>query len=170
MSKAPKTRLTVPCSCGSVEFEATGAPITSVVCYCDSCQQGSRQIEALPNGRPVCESDGGTAYVLYRKDRVEYLEGSPLLRGYKLRDKSSTKRVVAACCDSPMFLEFEKGHWSSIYRTALKGDLPPLEMRVHTKSKPPGSDLPNDVPSYLGYSAKFMAKLFAAWIAMLLRR
>jgi hypothetical protein len=108
--------------------------------------------------------------VLYRKDRVEYLEGSPLLRGYKLRDKSSTKRVVAACCDSPMFLEFEKGHWLSIYRTALQGDLPPLEMRVHTKSKPAGSDLPNDVPNYLAYSLKFMAKLFTAWIAMLLRR
>ncbi len=41
-------------------------------------------------------------------------------------------------------------------------------MRVHTKSA--GSDLPNDVPSYPAYSAKFMVKLFAAWIAMLLRR
>jgi hypothetical protein len=170
MSKAPKTRLTVPCSCGSVEFEATGAPITSVVCYCDSCQEGSRQIEALPNGRSVCDSDGGTAYALYRKDRVEYSKGTTLLRGYKLREESSTKRVVAACCNSPMFLEFEKGHWLSIYRTALRGDLPSLDVRVHTKSKPAGSDLPNDVPSYPGYSAKFMAKLFAAWIAMVLRR
>ena len=170
MSKAPKTRLTVPCSCGSVEFEATGTPITSVVCYCESCQEGSRQIEALPNGGPVCDSNGGTAYALYRKDRVEYSKGSPLLRGYKLRDESSTKRVVAACCDSPMFLNFEKGHWLSVYRTALRGELPPLEMRVHTKSKPPGSDLPNDVPNYPTYYAKFMAKLFAAWIAMLLRR
>ena len=170
MSKAPKTRLTVPCSCGSVEFEATGAPITSVVCYCDSCQEGSRQIEALPNGRSVCDSDGGTAYALYRKDRVEYSKGTTLLRGYKLREESSTKRVVAACCNSPMFLEFEKGHWLSIYRTALRGDLPSLDVRVHTKSKPAGSDLPNDVPSYPGYSAKFMAKLFGAWIAMVLRR
>ena len=170
MSEAPQTRLAVPCSCGSVELEAIGAPITSVVCYCDSCQQGSRQIEALPNGRPVCDADGGTAYALYRKDRVEYSKGTTLQRGYKLRDESSTKRVVAACCNSPMFLEFEKGHWLSIYRTALRGDLPPLEMRVHTKSKPTGSALPNDVPSYPGYSAKFMVKLFAAWVAMLLRR
>jgi hypothetical protein len=170
MSKAPKTRLTVPCSCGSVEFEAAGAPITSVVCYCDSCQEGSRQIEALPNGHLVCDPDGGTAYSHYRKDRVEYSKGTTLLRGYKLREESSTKRVVAACCNSPMFLEFEKGHWLSIYRTALRGDLPSLDVRVHTKSKPAGSDLPNDVPSYPGYSAKFMAKLFAAWIAMVLRR
>jgi hypothetical protein len=69
-----------------------------------------------------------------------------------------------------MFLNFEKGHWLSIYQTALRGDLPPLEMRVHTKSKPAGIDLPDDVPRYSGYSFRFMAKLFGAWIAMLLRR
>jgi hypothetical protein len=170
VSEAPKINLTARCSRGSAEIEATGTPITSVVCYCESCQEGSRQIEALPNGGPICDSNVGTAYALYRKDRVEYSKGSPLLWGYKLRDESSTKRVVAACCDSPMFLEFEKGHWLSVYRTALRGELPPLEMRVHTKSKPPGSDLPNDVPNYPTYYAKFMAKLFATWIAMLLRR
>ena len=170
MSEAPKTRLTARCSCGSVELETLGAPITSTVCYCESCQEGSRQIEALPNGRPVCDPDGGTPYVLYRKDRVEYLKGSPLLRGYKLTDESSTKRAVATCCASPMYLDFKNGHWLSVYRTALRGDLPPLDMRVHTKSKAPGSDIPNDVPSYPGYSAKFMVKLFAAWVAMLLRR
>jgi hypothetical protein len=69
-----------------------------------------------------------------------------------------------------MYLDFKNGHWLSVYRTALRGDLPPLDMRVHTKSKAPGSDIPNDVPSYPGYSAKFMVKLFAAWVAMLLRR
>ncbi len=52
----------------------------------------------------------------------------------------------------------------------MQGDLPLPEMRVHTKSKPAGSDLPNDVPNYPGYSLKFMAKLFAAWIAMMPRR
>ena len=170
MSEAQKTRLSARCSCGSVELEAVGTPIMSVACYCESCQEGSRQIEALPNGRPISDPDGGTAYVLYRKDRVQHSKGAQFLRDYKLRDESSTKRVVAVCCNSPIFLEFEKGHWLSVYRTALRGELPPLEMRVHTKSKPPGSDLPNDVPSYPGYSAKFMAKLFAAWIAMLLRR
>ncbi len=170
MPGPPTKRLAARCACGSVELAATGDPITSAVCYCESCQQGSRQIEALPNGRPVCGSEGGTALVLYRKDRVEYPKGSRLLRGLKLRDKSSTRRVVASCCDSPMFLDLEKGHWLSIYRTSLQGGLPPLEMRVHTKAKPGGGDLPNDVPNYSGYSLKLMVKLFGAWIAMLLRR
>ena len=43
---------------------------------------------------------------------------------------------------------------------------PTLEMRVHTKSRPAGSDLPND-PAYPGYSLRLMARLFIAWIAML---
>jgi hypothetical protein len=171
MAEPPRTRKkTARCACGSVELEAIGPPITSVACYCESCQEGSRRIEALPNGRAVCGPDGGTAYVLYRKDRVEYPKGSRSLRGLKLKEGSSTKRVVAACCDSPMFLEFEKGHWLSIYRAALRGGLPPLEMRVHTKSRPAGVHLPNDVPNHQGHSLKFMAKLFGAWIAMLLRR
>ena len=170
MAEPTNNRLPARCSCVSVELEAMGDPITSVVCYCESCQEGSRQIEALPNGRPVRDPDGGTAYVLYRKDRVEYPKGYRSLQGHKLRDESSTKRVVAACCGSPMFLDFEKGHWLSVYRTALRGDSPPPEMRVHTKSKPRGIDLPNDVPAYAGYSLRFMAKLLTAWIAMLLRR
>ena len=166
----PENRTTARCTCGSVELEAVGAPIASTVCYCESCQEGSRQIEALPNGRPVCDSDGGTAFVLYRKDRVERSKGSQLLRGYKLKEESSTNRVVATCCNSAMFLDFGKGHWLSVYRAALRGDVPPLEMRVHTKSRPAGVELPNDVPGHPAYSLKFMAKLFAAWIAMLLRR
>ncbi|MGZ5900627.1 MAG: GFA family protein, partial [Reyranella sp.] len=62
-------RWAASCLCGGVEIEATGAPITSSVCYCADCQRGSRQIEDLPNAGPVREADGGTAYILFRKDR-----------------------------------------------------------------------------------------------------
>jgi hypothetical protein len=72
------------CSCGNVEIETVGIPIASAVCYCDSCQEGSRQIEALTNAVPILDPDGGTAYVLYRKDRIKYLKGAELLKGYKL--------------------------------------------------------------------------------------
>jgi hypothetical protein len=43
------------CTCGKVELEAMGVPITSVVCYCDDCQAGAQQIETLPNAG-VCAS------------------------------------------------------------------------------------------------------------------
>ena len=109
MSEPPKNRTTARCAYGSAELEVVGAPITSAVCCCESCQEGSRQIEALPDGHPVCDPDGGTAMVLYRKDRVEHSKGSRLLRGYKIREGSSTNRGVATCCNSAMYLHFEKG-------------------------------------------------------------
>jgi hypothetical protein len=65
---------------------------------------------------------------------------------------------------------WREGRARYVGRYGIKGDLPPPEMRVHTKSRPPGVRLPNDVPNHQGYSLKFMAKLFGAWIAMLLRR
>ncbi len=142
----------------------------SVDCYCEDCQEGSRRIAALPNGRPVCGPDGGTAFVLYRKDRVERSKGSELIRGLKIGDLSPTSRAVAACCDTPLYLDFEKGHWFSVYRSALGEETRPPKMRVQTKGKPAGIDLPDDAPTYPGYPARFLAKLLAARIAMLLCR
>ena len=77
---------TARCSCGSVEIEAFGTPITSLVCYCDSCQKGSHQLEALTGAGPILDSDGGTGYVSYRKDRVRYAKGAELLKGYQVDD------------------------------------------------------------------------------------
>jgi hypothetical protein len=171
MSEAPKTHLTARCSCGSLELEAIGAPITSVACYCDDCQEGSRQIEALPNARPVRDSDGGTAYVLYRKDRVECSRGVQFLQSYTLREKSATNRVVATCCNSAMFMNFDDSkHWVPVYRARFQGEVPPLEMRICTKFKPDSSDVPSDVRSYSTFPFKFVAKLVGARIAMLLHR
>src|SRR5580658_6797837 len=99
--------LTVRCRCGGVELEATGAPITSVVCYCNDCQQGAQQIEALPNARRVREPDGGVGYLPYRKDRVPDGKGAQQLKGFKLRTGSLTRRRVAMCCNSAVVLWFE---------------------------------------------------------------
>src|SRR5882757_3400090 len=95
------------CLCGKVGIEAFGAPIASTVCYCDTCQEGSRQIEALPNAAPILGPDGGTAYILYRKDRIKYSKGAELLKGYKIDEKSTTSRVVATCCNSAMVMQFD---------------------------------------------------------------
>ena len=171
MSAPPKIDMTASCACGGVELKAIGPPIVSVVCYCDDCQEGARQIEALPNARPVQDPDGGTAYVIYRKDRVQCSKGAPLLKRYKISEKSVTNRVVASCCNSAMFLNFDDGkHWVDVYRSRVKGDLPPLQIRICTKFKPENGELPSDVPSYSSYPVKFLAKLVAARIAMLLHR
>ena len=171
MSETPETHTSALCDCGSVELRATGAPITSVVCYCDDCQEGSRRIEALQDAVPVRDSDGGTAYVLYREDRVEWSRGSQLLQRHKIREKSATNRVVATCCNSAMFMDFDDSkHWVSVYRARFGEDPPPLQMRICTKFKPENGGVPDDVPGYPSFPARFFAKLAAARIAMLLDR
>src|SRR5271165_3133996 len=99
--------LIATCTCSNVELKALGTPIVSAVCYCDDCQKGSEQIEALPNAGAVRDPDGGTAYILYRRDRIECSKGPGLLSSYKLKETSATNRVVAACCNSAMFINFD---------------------------------------------------------------
>ncbi|MEK9279981.1 MULTISPECIES: hypothetical protein [unclassified Bradyrhizobium] len=167
MTRSPTMIAT--CSCGSVELKAFGSPIVSNVCYCDDCQKGAEQIEALPNAGAVRDPDGGTAYILYRKDRIECSKGADLLRRYKLKQSSATNRVVAACCNSAMFMNFDTGpHWVSAYRARFQGELPPLQLRICTKFKPDGVAPADDLPSYRGYSPGFMFKLLASRIAMAL--
>ena len=159
---------TVTCACGRVELEARGAPILCAACYCDDCQEAGRRIEALPGAAPAKGADGGTEYVVYRKDRVRYTRGAELLQRQKLREGSPTNRWVAGCCNSAMSLDFDDAkHWVDVYRVRLTGDKPPLEMRVSTRFKPAGAALPADVPQYPGYPFKFIAKLIGARFAML---
>ncbi|MGH7003320.1 MAG: GFA family protein, partial [Alphaproteobacteria bacterium] len=153
-----------------VELTLTGTPILSAVCYCDDCQAGARLIEALPQAGRVCDADGGTAYLLYRKDRVRCARGVQHLKDYKIKAASPTSRVVATCCNSGLYLNFSKGHWLSLYRGRFQGEGPPVEMRVCTKFKPEGSVIPDDAPRYAKFPLKFVGKLIAARIAMLLRR
>jgi hypothetical protein len=119
-----------------VKFEAAGNAIMSVVCYCDDCQEGARKIEMLPDALPVHDSDGGTAYILYRKDRFSCVKGDQLLKDVRIRENSPTRRVVASCCNSAMFLDFKKGHWLSVYRARFPDNTPPVEMRIQTRFKP----------------------------------
>lgn len=165
------TGITASCACGNVEIEAIGTPIVSAVCYCDDCQEGARLIEALPNAGPVQGRDGGTAYILFRKDRVRYTKGAAFLKNYKIKETSSTNRVVARCCNSAMLLNFDDSkHWVDVYRARLRGDVPLPQMRICTKFAPATGDLPSDVPSYQGFSPKLIMKLMTARIAMMFGR
>jgi hypothetical protein len=83
----------------------------------------------------------------------------------RLKPESPTRRMVATCCNSAMFLDFTKGHWLTLYRDRLPA-LPPLEMRVMTADRREGVVLPEDVPNYATHSGKFMWKLLAAWVPM----
>jgi len=116
----------------------------------------------------VRDQDGGSAYVLYRKDRIVCSKGASHLQRFKLSEGSVTNRAVATCCNSAMFVDFDKGpFWVSVYRSRLQGDPPPLQMRICMNVRPADRD---GIPSYRGRPLSFVAKLLGSGTAMLLRR
>lgn len=166
MATPPEIR-TASCICGHVALEAAGEPIVTAACYCASCQAAGSQFEALPGAPPVFEEDGGTVFMLQRKDRVRCLRGQEVLREHRLTPTSKTRRVVAACCNTPMFLEFPNGHWLSLYGRRLpEADRPPLEMRTMTRDRRKGVEFTDGLPSYGTHSGRFMWRLLTAWAAM----
>lgn len=157
----------VSCTCGSVTLKLTGKAIACLSCYCDDCQAGARQIEALPGAGKVTRDGGGTEYVMYREDRMAIRKGAAHLNDVKLSDDSATSRVVASCCNAAMCLNFsDSRHWVSLYRARFEDDAPPLDVRMCTKFKPEGAVIPDDVPSVSSYSLKFMGKLVLSRVAM----
>lgn len=159
------------CACGSVEIVGHGKPISSLACYCDDCQAGARLIEALPGASPVLVDGGGSACVLYRKDRFDVARGEHLLAGIRLRPGTPTERMYATCCNSAMFTRFDSGpFWIPIYRARMVGHAPPLQMRVNTRFAPDVSAIPTDVPQHSGIAPRFALQLTLAFARMLLRR
>jgi hypothetical protein len=170
MNQKQDEQLYATCQCGKVKFEAAGRPIVTGSCYCTSCQEAGHQFEQLASAPPVLDSDSGTSMILYRKDRIQCVMGQEYLEERRLKPDSPTRRVVATCCNSAMFLDFTKGHWLSMFRNRFPTGAPPLEMRFMTRERRVGVELADDVPNYSGHSGKFMMKLIAAWIAMGFRR
>src|SRR5580698_9040580 len=158
------------CRCGKVELQILGTPILRGICYCASCQEAGRQHQAAPGVDTVLAEDGGTDYVLYRKDRVRCVRGGDLFEQRRLKPDSPTRRMYARCCNTAMFLDFTKGHWLTLYRGRLPNDIPPANMRMMTAERPEGVTLPDDMANYPGHSGKFMLKLLSAWMAMGFRR
>lgn len=155
------------CACGSLELEVEGAPITTAECQCTSCRTAAAKIRTLPSVPPFVEPNGGTRYVLYRKDRVRFLAGAEHLRGFSLTPKTKTRRVVASCCNTPVFLEVQNGHWLSLFGCLWPaGTLPPVDLRTMMSDLPAGTTFPDDIPSYKRQSVSFFAALLGAWIAM----
>jgi hypothetical protein len=163
-------RVSASCRCGKVELWIVGPPILRGICYCASCQEAGRRHQAEPGADQVLAEDGGTDYVLYRKDRVRCVQGETLFEERRLKPGSPTRRMHARCCGTAVFLDFTKGHWLTIYRGRLPGDIPPATMRMMTAARPEGVTLPDDMVNYPGHSGKFMLHLLGAWIAMGFRR
>ena len=163
----PVATKVLACTCGQMELGIEGRPIVSVECLCGDCQRAGAILQALPGAPSVLDENGATRFVLYRKDKVQCTKGQDRLREHRLSGDSATRRVVATCCNTPVFLDFGKGHWLSLYGGLWPfASLPPLELRTMTRSRPEGVVLPGDVPNAGTHSISFFAKLLLAWAAM----
>lgn len=162
-----RNNLLSSCQCGQVKLELIGSPILAAACYCNSCKLAGEHFERHPEAPPVLDADGSSDYVLYRKDRVVFSRGREQLSEYKLSPQAPTRRVLATCCHTPMFLEFNKGHWLSLYKNRLLPDQrPALQMRVMLADRPDELKFNDNIPSFARHSGKFLWKLLWAWVAM----
>ncbi len=155
------------CTCGQVNTDLTGTPIVNAECCCNSCRAAGARLQKLPSAPPVLSANGTTRFVLYRKDRVHFLKGSEYLKEFRLAPTSRSRRVVATCCNTPVFLEFQGGHWLSLYGCLWpEGTLPALELRTMAMDSPVGTVLSDDVPNARRQPISLMVKLLGAWAAM----
>jgi hypothetical protein len=165
MNTAPSH--TVSCTCGTTRFVCDGPHIIVTECYCDSCRKAATILEALPDAPKVLEPSSGTWFVLHRKDRIKPITSTEHLREHRLTPESSTRRIVATCCNAPMFLDFAQGHWFSVYaRRFPPNSIPAIEERTMLRDMPEGFSPPLDARNARRWSAGFMTRLFWAWVRM----
>jgi len=159
------------CRCGAVKLALDTAPFLSAVCYCDDCQAAGHRLEALESAPTVLDPDGGSDYVMVRKDRVRIASGQHHLAEFRLKPGSSTRRVVATCCNTPMFLDVTIAHWITLFSDRLPPEArKPVEMRVMTKYRKSSLPYPDAALTYRDHTGRFVLKVLGAWIAMGFRR
>lgn len=161
------TTNTLACACGQFHVELTGAPFITTECHCASCRASAQRLAALPPARPLAGANGGIPYILYRKDRARFPDGTDLLAEFRLSEKAPTRRVLTTCCHTPVFTEFEGAHWLSLFANLWPDETrPATQIRTQTADVPDGTTLDEALPAGAMTTAGFYAKLLWAWILM----
>jgi hypothetical protein len=159
------TQLT--CACGTVRLSVERDPILACECCCTSCREAAARLQTNVRAPPMTTAAGATPFVLFRKDRVGITEGQTSLAEFRLTPTSTTRRVLARCCATPLFLEFEQGHWLSLYAALWPVETRPSPtLRTMAGDLPGPARLPTDIPNHTRHSPGFMWKLLCAWVAM----
>jgi hypothetical protein len=159
------------CRCGAVEVGAWGAPIVVSACYCDDCQEAAQRFAASAAVAPAVSGDGGTEFMVFRRDRIACTRGADRLRAMRLTDASKTRRMIAGCCATPMYLAFDDGRpWVSAFRGSFGAGAPAVEMRICTRFRRSDVAVEDGLRSYPGYPVGMMVRIMAVWPLMLFSR
>ena len=162
----PQTTM-LTCACGKFHLEVTGEPFITAECHCASCRSAAQRLAALPPSHPITAANGGVPYVLYRKDRVRFPDGTTELAEFRLSDTAPTRRVLTTCCNTAVFTEFEAAHWLSLFAGLWPAETrPQMQIRTQTGDVAQGTVLDTSLPAGAMTTAGFYAKLLGAWIAM----
>ncbi|WP_088307878.1 DUF6151 family protein [Novosphingobium sp. B 225] len=159
------------CACGAVECRASGDPIGTAVCYCDDCQAAAHSLAERPGAAPAADEDGGTALTLFHRKRFTCTRGADRLEQVKLRSDSATFRMIATCCDSMMYLGFERGpFWVSTLCNRFIGPVPPVEFRHMTRYRTSSFAYPDQAPRSKGFAPRFVGRTIKVGLLSLLGR
>jgi len=159
------------CRCGAVEVAAWGAPIMVNACYCDDCQAAAERLAASAGSAPAASGDGGAEFMVYRRDRLACTRGAERLQAMRLSEATKTRRMIAGCCATPMYLAFDDQRpWASAYRANFGADAPPVEMRICTRFRRSEAKVADGLPSHPGYPPALFLRILAAWPRMLFSR
>jgi hypothetical protein len=170
MTKRNPTHL-AHCRCGAVEVGGWGEPVIVSACYCDDCQAAAQRLAVSANLAPATSADGGTEFIVFRRDRLACRRGVDHLQAMRLTDASKTRRMIAGCCATPMYLAFDdKRPWVSAFRANFGADAPPVEMRICTRFRRSAGRTEESLPSHPGYPPAMMVRILAAWPLMLFSR
>jgi hypothetical protein len=131
----------------------------------------AEQIAASAPSAPAATADGGTEFMLFRWDRVACMRGAENLHAMKLTPASNTWRMVAGCCETPMYVGFDdKKPWVPALRAQFGAGAPPVEMRICTRFRPSNDKTADGPPSHPGYPPAMIVRILAAWPLMLFSR
>ena len=159
------------CRCGAVEIGAWSNPLVVAACYCDDCQAASGRLAASANGAPVASADGGTEFMVFRRDRIACTRGAENLQSMKLTAATKTWRMIARCCETPMYIAFDdKRPRVSALRAGFGAGAPAVEMRICTRFRRPENKPEDGLPEHPGYPAAMILRILAAWPGMLFGR
>jgi hypothetical protein len=159
------------CQCGAVEVSAWAEPIVVSACYCDDCQAAAERLAASANSALAASADGGTEFMLFRRDRIACTRGADRLEAMRLTDATKTRRMIAGCCATPMYITFDdKRPWVSAFRASFGADAPPVKMRICTRFRRSEEKAEDGLPSHPGYPPAMIVRLLAAWPLMLFSR
>lgn len=157
----------IGCACGRTRLKVQGEPFLVSECLCNSCREAAARLARLPGAQPILTEYQATPCAEYRKDRVEIASGTEHLKAFHLTADAGSRRVVADCCNTPLFLEMKGAHWLSVYLHLWpKESRPKPELRTMVSDLPDASRLPGDILNLKTHHMRFYAKLLAAWIAM----